>query len=373
MFSFLIKMMLVCFLLCLTFKKSFSKTITFNNKPIIEFNINDTNEYWNVKNSYVGQTIISLDFKNDLTKIGGFYISGDNNRGTTITNNYIGTYNTVSSIENKKTNKLYELYYYKQIKNLYIKIGKFDLQNNFGSDEQFSYFINTSSTSSSIFSNNTYEMSNYGPVSSLGIYSEYNYKNFTFKEALVSDNPFKINNDISNSKTDRYGNSFKIESPMLLLETNMNFGNSYKTYISLGGFIDFGKQSITYDTIFHKKDASFYFSLEQDVFNNKNNNLQFIVRYMRDPYIDRTIITSTFDSGILYKHKNNSLGFLFGYELGDRNMFTTKPKLQYKFELTYRYNISNNLYIQPDLQFISNISGYNKSIIVFGIRESITY
>lgn len=377
MFSFIIKFIMMGFLLfILVTKKSLCKTINlYDCTDCVEINLNDTNEYWSTHNSYIGQSILSVDIKKELLKIGSIYASYDNNRGTTVTNNYIGSFNTISSIENKKTNKLYELYYYNTFKNLYFKIGKFDLQNNFGSDDQFSYFVNTSSTSSSIFSNNTYEMSNYGPVSSLGIYLEYNLNdNFKFKGSIVSDNPFKINTDLTDTKTDMHGNMFKIESPMFLFETNMYFGKKYKTYISLGGFYDTGKQSITYSNIIHRNNAAFYISVEHDLINKNDNSLQLLVRYMRDPYSDRSTITSTFDTGLLYSNKKHIIGILFGYELGDKNMFTNlKSKIEYRLELTYRYNVTDNFYIQPDIQYIDNIAGYNHSMFLFGIRESFNY
>ncbi|AXH72874.1 MAG: carbohydrate-selective porin, OprB family [Caudoviricetes sp.] len=374
--SKILKFILSLFILyIISIKNSWAKTLNVENcKSCIDINVTDSNEYWNVHNSYIGQTIISLNIKKDLIKIGGLYASYDNNRGNTITNNYVGSFNSISSIENNNTNKLYELYYYNTYKNIFFKVGKFDLQSDFGSDESFSYFINTSSTSSSIFSNNTYEMSNYGPVSSLGIYSEFNiFHNILLKAAIVSDNPFKVNTDISTSKNDIYGNTFKIESPLFLLQLDMVYGNKNKTYISIGGFYDLGKQSITYSNNIHKTNASFYISITKDLFYTKKYNLQFMVRYMNDPYTSRSVISSTFDTGLLYTSNKNIIGIIFGYEKGDKNLFVNKSKLEYRFELTYRYNITDNFFIQPDIQYIFNLSGTSKNMFLIGIRETLNY
>lgn len=214
---------------------AYCETIPFNNcGDCVDLGITDINEYWGNayggtknKTSYLGQTQVSINI--NLNKIFGkkfglLYISGINSRGNPLSGSNLKTLDFISNIENYNSTKLYEFYYENQISDIHIKIGKFDFSSDFGYDDLTSKFLNASMITSMVTNNNTFNMSNYGPASSVGIEVKYEKNDWYIKGGISGDNPYHIKNynNFSNINSDKHGTDLYVKNPMLYIEYNKN-------------------------------------------------------------------------------------------------------------------------------------------------------
>lgn len=346
-----------------------------NCKDCLDLNLSDINEIWGNtiggkkrKSSYLGQTTVSLDINFDKIfhkNYGKISVSGINVRGNPESNKNYETLDFISSIENYNQTKLYEFYYENNFKNLYFKVGKFDLSSEFGFDNFTSKFLNASGITSMVVNNNSYNMTNYGPTSSLGISMKYKINDNIFKIGLSSDNPYngKYKKDFTNINTDKYGTDVNFKSPMLYFEYEKVYKHG-KYYI--GGFYDFGKEPITYDKNFHRRNFAIYFTFNQELY--KDLNLFFRVVY--DPKNNVINIKYTVDTGIVY----SNFGLMFSIANENKHI-TTKYKNhnEYRLEFFYNKKINNFLYIQPDIQYIVHPSANYRNEMLIGCRTVLNF
>lgn len=376
--------------LCLIFPFfSYGKDITILNcKDCMEIDVTDTNEVWgNVsggvkkKASYLGMTEIDVGL--NLDKIfekpyGDFKISAVNVRGNPMSNSNLQTLDFVSNIENYNSTRLYEFYYENQIdKNWYIKIGKIDFTNEFNSDDATSSFLNASMGTSMVVNNNTFNMTNYGPSTSVGAVVKYSSDNWSIKGAISDDNPYIGNRAINfqNINTDQYGVDIHFKHPMFYLEYQYNtkFNNLDGSYY-VGGFYDDGPTPVSYGGR-RKGNGAFYLTMNQELYKNDVGSLKFFMRYVYDPFPQKTDITYTFDTGLMYSYDNDYFGVGLGMvHLNKRVPADYNHHDEYRIEATYNHQIDKYFSIQPDIQYIIHPGSTNrKNELVFGLRETFTY
>lgn len=376
--------------LCLIFPAfSYGKDITILNcKECLEIDVNDTNEVWgNVsggnkkKASYLGMTEIDVGLHLDKIfdgNYGDLKISAINVRGNPMSNSNLQTLDFVSNIENYNSTRIYEFYYENQINdNWYIKIGKIDFTNEFNSDDATSSFLNASMGTSMVINNNTFNMTNYGPATSLGAVVKYSSNNWSIKGAISDDNPYSGNRYINfqNINSDLYGTDIHFKNPMIYMEYQYNtkIDNLNGSYY-IGGFYDSGKTPVFYGKD-KKGNGAFYITMNQELYKNDVGSLKFFMRYVYDPFPQKTDITYTFDTGLMYSYDNDYFGVGFGMVHLNRKIPTDYGNHnEYRIEMTYNHQINKYFSIQPDIQYIIHPGSTNRtSELVFGLRETFTY
>lgn len=358
----------------------------YNITKYVDFNLVDINEYWGnasggIKHttSYLGQTVGSVTIHMDkLTNynIGSLYISGINVRGNPKSNTNLRTLDFISNIENFNSLKIYEFYYYNSFGNLNIKVGKFDFFSDFGHDDDTSQFLNASMITSMVINNNTYNMTNYGPSPSPGAELEYGKNGFDIKAGISSDNPYHGNfyKNFSNINSDNHGTDIYLNSPMINFELRYTSHiNNLRGVYYIGGFYDFGKQANTYTNIFHSRNSAYYITINQEFLKTNTATYEWFFRYMIDPYSSKTNIKYTMDTGFLYKNKKSTIGIGFSITNPNHHL-KLKYDNEYRLEVMYKYNLNNNITIQPDIQYIIHPGAeYKTNELVFGLRETFVY
>lgn len=373
------------FLCLLVPTPALAKTISIPEcNDCFDINITDINEYWgNVsggmkhKGSYLGFTEIGLNLH--LDKIfdgvfGNLHISAENNRGNPMSNTNLRTLDFISNIENYNQTKLYEIFYENNLGPFYFKFGKFDFGRDFEIDNITSSFLNASMITSMVINNNTFNMSNYGPASELGVELRYRKNNWDIGFGASSDNPYRgdFNLDFTNINSDSHGTVLSWKSTMFYFEVKKKtriFG--LDGFYEVGGFLDTGKQANTYDGKFHRGNEIIYLMFNQEVWRRNNKSISLFSRFVIDPRNDRTNIEYTSDSGVFYQFDNDYIGAGFSITKPNSKLHLHN---EMRLELTYSHDFDQYFSIQPNIQYIIHPGGTSsRDELVFGMRSTFVY
>lgn len=362
---------------------AWSKTLDFVPcNQCVTLSITDINDIWynaqggvKKKASYLGFTEVTLDV--DLSKfspLGNIHVSGENNRGSPPTNSNYQTLDFISNIENYNQTKLYEVYYEQSFDKWYIKLGKFDFMRDFEFDDISSNFLNASMVTSMVINNDTYNMSNYGPMGNPGAEISYSSKTWNIKAAVSGDNPYHIKDpsNYSNIPADPRGTDLYFNQPVIYLEVSkLAYVFKKEGHYALGLFWDTGKQDITYSDNYHGGNQIIYATANQQVFKHNRYSLSLFSRFALDLKPNRAVINSTVDTGLLLYRGLDFIGISYSLaKINRRSQLIPESRI----EFTAYHTINSYWSIQPDVQYIIHPGGTtNQNEILLGLRSTLVF
>ncbi len=312
--------------------------------------------------TYLGMANIMIRFD---TKKAGFWEGGEvfinaaNTHGGEPSATFIGDYQVASNIEAGNFTFLEELWLKQTIGNLSLVLGLQDLCVEFLSSENADLFLNSSCGVHSTISGNLPVP--IFPLTSLGIQLHYNFsEDFVFKIAIFDGVPedFSINKynvKWQLSKDDGY-----------LLFSELSYYNSSETHpgvYKLGGYYH-NKYTMTIHNETtpptvetHPQNYGFYITIDQSILKKQSGRelSSFLQASIKPKNINENwyyIGCGLNYKGLFKKRVDDVLGLAVAHS-GINNAIGSETAI----ELTYKAQLGENFFVQPDLQYIINPAG----------------
>ena len=297
--------------------------------------------------AYLGMVNLFVEFntgKAGLWKGGTFATLLTNTHGAMPSKNLVGDAQGFSNIEAGNHTFVQTLWYKQKIGKLELTIGLQDLTVEFANFDYGNLYINSSfGTSPSITQNVPAPVF---PLTSLGFTARWNVsEKFICLAAVYDDTPTNFKDDPYNLKWQlRKNNGY-------IFISEMQFNVGVGTY----------KAGILYST--HTEDdeaediVNLYLNANQQIWKQDERRLGIFLELGHTP-TNAACCQSSASFGVNYKGLFNAkgkdeIGIAFSYE-----HYTAKGlKPETAIELTYKYCLLDQLYIQPNIQYIINPAG----------------
>lgn len=320
---------------------------------------------------YLGHVSLNLDIQLDQMGIwsgGQLFLELQNTHGATPSCDLVGDIQVLSNIDNGNFSYLYQLWYRQTVGPLSVTIGRHDLNSEFLASDLGGEYLNSSfgimglapiNMPVSIF-----------PKTGLGLVMSYELNDkITFKSALYDGDPLDLGRD-------RYGLDFRISSTESFLSiTEFEFRNNNENYPGTykAGFFhhngDFLNMEDTSTNV--KGNSAVYMIADQLLYKENNTDDQGLGAMFQFGWTpkDRSINNLFLSLGLNYYglipgRDEDVLGLamaLASISNVYKELIPGTLGHETAIELTYKYNLSDILTIQPDFQYIIN-PGVSESI-----------
>lgn len=326
-------------------------------------NINNLSGGIKTGSRYLGMASVKLDFdleKAGLLKGGQFFIHAVNTHGSLPSSELLGDMQVASNIQAGNHTYIQELWYKQTIQNFELTAGVQDLNIEFANSEHGALFLNSSFGILPIISSNI--PAPVFPLTTLGLTAKWNISGkISWINALYDGHPTDFDYNPYNVKWQL------INGDGILAITELQFP---VTLNGLPGIVKAGTYSHSHiieksfsrnfpDSL-NNTILGFYSYSDQKVWSNGNRNAGIFTQLGYSP----GECTNSFYLGIgmnytgLWSRQGKDvLGFAIASE-----HFRSGWKSETVLELTYRYQINNFIFIQPDIQYIMNPAGTGETL-----------
>lgn len=298
--------------------------------------------------TYLGFATISADFDTEVANLwkgGEARVNIGNTHGGEPTANLIGDFQCASNLEAGNHSFLYELWYKQRFGRLVITLGLQDLNAEYAVSEGAGLFNNSSFGVQSTIADNV--PSGIFPLTALGANFQYDVTPDLKLQVALYDAP-------SDFETNTYNMdwNFSAENGYLAIteiQVNKSFikarGGSYK----MGAYYHSFKNSEDKSTM----DYGLYFDLDQEL----SDKFSLFAQVGLSPK-SKNCNHQYFGLGFNYKpfsaRESDVLGLAVAYAgLHDNNDVGSETSI----EMIYNLQVTENIYIKPDLQYIVNPAG----------------
>lgn len=311
--------------------------------------------------TYLGMANIGLTISTEnarLWKGGHFYINGSNTHGGRPSEDYTGDFQIVSNIEAGNLTYVHELWFRQRLGKFSSIIGVQDLNAEFASSDYSSLFLNSSFGVHSTIANNI--PSPIFPLTALGWQFQYDFTDKMSGKAAIFDGlpeGYKHNTpNLSWTLDPNEGYLLMTEFALrnLLSESlagtyklGAYYHNHYGKNIpadSLESFshVNYGIYIVADQTLYEKGNGRVLSAFTQLAWSpsSKNTNCNYLgfgLNY----------------KGILHKRPNDVLGLAMARAGFKSSVYSSETSI----ELSYKIQLCEQLFVQPDVQYIINPSG----------------
>jgi len=326
---------------------------------------------------YLGMANLNIGFETKnigLWNGGEFFVNGAATHGGTPSEKLFGDFQVASNIEAGNHIYLHELWYKHAFGSFQLKLGLQDLNTEFVTSDNASLFINSSFGIPSLISSNI--PIPIFPLTALGILGRYEIDENVVVRAAVFDGlpeSFDYNQHNLNWKL-RGEDGTVIFTELKYGITIQNLPGTLKAgYYYHSHLIETSAETGMPETVF-KNNYGFYVLADQTIYKlNKNKQLGLFTQVAISP--GRINIHDYYiGGGLNYKgifKNNDAAGIAFAYAHFNNEAINDETTL----EMFYKISITENLFVQPDLQLIINPAGAEKNytnalaaLIRFGIN-----
>ena len=326
---------------------------------------------------YLGIAHLFLKFETGnigLWNGGVFFINGASTHGGTPSNDLIGDFQTASNIEAGNHTFFQELWFKQSFNNIEMKIGLQDLNTEFVVSEFSSDFLNSSFGVPSVISDNVPVP--IFPLTSLGIMGKFSLgENFSISTALYDGMPEAFEHN-------EYNINWSLDKEHgLLFFTEMDYStsvNELPCIIKVGGYYhshlnEFNNETNDYKSVF-SSNYGFYLIGDQTIWQFQDNKKLGVFAQLAVSPANVNLHNYYFGAGINFQ--NIFAKSKFGIALAHAGFNSHDIKNETTFEIFFKKEIVQNLFIQPDVQYIINPAGtdnkLNNSLVAF-IRFGINF
>jgi len=299
--------------------------------------------------TYLGLANIKAGFNTETAnwwKGGRMYINIGNTHGGEPSATLVGDFQGISNIEAGNLSFLYELWYKQKLGKLEMTVGLQDLNADFATNESGSIFTNSSFGIQSSIADNVAPP--IFPLTALGANVKWSISDTFLWEAAIFDgtpddfetNPYNTEWKLSKNQGFLTVTELQVKKSLIIGKIgNYKFGVYYHQHN---------------DTIaVEQKNGGFYFTGDQQITSklfvfsqvgispkemNKNNRYFSIGLNCKGP----------FD-----KRPNDQVGIAIAYAGIDGNAVGSETAI----EMTYQFEVTKNIYLRPDIQYIINPAG----------------
>jgi porin len=310
---------------------------------------------------YLGMANIKIviETKNiGLWNGGEFFVNGASTHGSMPSEKLFGDFQVASNIEAGNRTYLHELWYRQSFNQSEITIGLQDLNADFLTSETACEFLNSSFGIPSIISDNIPVP--IFPLTALGISSKYKLnESFALRGAIYDGLPDEFNQN-------EYNTNWKLNSDngyLLFFESDLttqfeNLPGNYK----VGGYFhsklkEYNDETVSEETMF-SKNYGFYFLANQTVWqNNETRRLGLFAQLAVSPS-NINMHNYYLGAGLCYHGIfDNESRDAFGLAVAHAGFKSKLKKNETTIEMFYKTVVTENLFLQPDVQYIINPAG----------------
>ncbi|HEY3370698.1 MAG TPA: carbohydrate porin [Prolixibacteraceae bacterium] len=317
--------------------------------------------------TYLGLADLFLHFNTDkggLWRGGDFLIHGANSHGGEPSAHLVGDFQGISNIEAGNHTFLYELWYKQTIANVSATIGLQDMNTEFANSEVGSYFLNSSFGIHSVIADNI--AAPVFPLTSMGLTLCWEVNERTIlKTAIYSgcpinfdSNPYNLNWELTNQ-----------ESLLWVTESKFTWG---KGACKSGNVLKAGvffHQHCPDDNVVNTQtgenlsyDYGFYLAGDHQLVlrEGEGGGLKVFYQVGLSPRNDNF---GYFGAGCAYSGLLSSKGNdVLGLAMADGLFTDVHGKDETTFELTYKVQLNQQIYLQPDLQYVMHPGGTDEPL-----------
>ncbi|MHC1774729.1 MAG: carbohydrate porin [Lentimicrobium sp.] len=330
---------------------------------------------------YIGMANLKIGFDTRMGRLwrgGQFFINGAATHGQSPTDMLTGDFQVVSNIDAGDHIYMHELWYKHTFPRFEITIGLQDLNVEFAGSENGSLFINSSFGIPPVISDNI--PAPVFPLTAPGITGKLKLSDaFTFSGAVYDGCPTAFEHNLYNTRWHLNADDGNLLMTELQWTGNVlrNTATCKAGYYHHSGLMETDGETGEKTEVFDKN-YGFYFIADQTVWkaNEGNRNIGLFAQVALSPpkinnhyyYFGGGITLN----GISKRQAGEAMGIAFasaGFHQPDQKNETT-------LEFFYRKQISDNLFVQPDLQYIIHPSGSDVALSnsLLGIfRFSLTF
>ena len=311
---------------------------------------------------YMGMGNLTIGFDAEKArwwKGGSFFINGATIHGTSSSENFAGDLQVASNIDAGTYVYMHELWFRQEFEKISFTLGLQDLNAEFMVTENGAEFINSSFGVPPTISGNIPVP--IFPLTGLGVSAKWNINEmFSWQNAVFDgcQNPFEHNPHNLQWNFD--------ENDGLLLMTEFHANTQFKNFdgmYKVGGFYhsgvkEFDYESRTMDYVF-RHNYGFYALIDQTLMYNEAKKQKigvFSQAAFSPKHKNEHAYYFGFGAnyyGIFSKKGKDVLGLAVAH----LDLHRTSHKHETTIELYYKYQINDNIAIQPDIQYIINPSG----------------
>ncbi len=315
---------------------------------------------------YMGMANLKMGFDTEKArwwKGGSFFINGASIHGKSLTENYLGDLQVASNIDAGTYVYMHELWYRQDFKKVSFTVGLQDLNAEFLTSDNAIEFINSSFGVIPVVSGNIPVP--IFPLTGLGISGRWNINDqFTWQTAVFDgcQTPFDGNNrnnlhwrfckDDGVFVVTEFHSRFKINEK----EGTYKFGAYYHS-----GLNEFDEETQIMNTVF-KNNYGFYVIADQTVYEQENRKIGLFAQLgMAPPNKNEHAYYLGLGAnyyGIFNKEGKDVLGLA----AANLDLLKKNHDQETALELYYKYQINDNIAIQPDIQYIINPSGTEEQL-----------
>ena len=366
-FAFILLLSFITNLPCLL---NAQETLKNSNEPLtfeasyIGDNVNNLSGGIKTGSCYLGMANMRLNFdveKAGLWKGGQFYINAVNTHGASPSSELLGDMQVASNIDAGNHTYLQEVWFKQVLGKVAFTIGLQDLNVEFANSEQGALFLNSSFGILPIISNNI--TAPIFPLTTLGFTTKWN----------ISEKSCWINAVYDGSPTDFDYNPYNVKWQFISGDGLLAISEyQYKTEIKeLSGTYKIGVYSHSHiversldktlpDSLNHNL-FGIYTYADQKLWKQNNKSIGLFAQLGYSP---SNASTSNFYlglgmnySGLFSKLEKDILGLAIAHERFKNNLSSETT-----LELFYQYQLTKNIFIQPDVQYIINPAGTGETL-----------
>lgn len=328
--------------------------------------------------NYLGLANINLSFYTQHAGLwhgGEFLLHASNTHGGEPSANLIGDFQVASNIEAGNHTFLYELWYKHSFQNFKVTIGLQDMNTEFANSDAATLYLNSSFGIHSVIADNI--QAPIFPITSPGIticYQPVQYlilKSAFYQGCPIdfSDNPYNINWNLTNQQGLLWITEIQLNGHKKNNRNEFKLGSFYHRHCE-DAYVENSAsgEQLSYD-------YGFYMVGDHQITksNFKRHQLKFFYQLGLSPRNDNSAYIGSGCSctGLISKDGKDELGLAMAW-----GIFSPKEKYdEIAIELSYKYELANNIYLQPDVQYIIHPGGTNMflknatvGIIRFGVE-----
>jgi porin len=314
---------------------------------------------------YLGMASIIVNTKTGNLGIwdgGEFFINGACTHGGTPSATLIGDFQVASNIEAGNRIYLHELWYKQTFGISEFLIGLQDLNAEFIVSEIGGTFLNSSFGIPSLISDNI-PVSIF-PLTALGITVKFHFnENFIFQAAVydgmpesTEENQYNLNWKLKNDDGASLFGEVQLAAEILNLPGTIKAGGYYHSCLK-----EKDEESASIETIFNKN-YGFYLIADQKLWESNNSSFDMFVQLTMSPK-NINAHNYYFGCGINYSGIFDDSGAdIFGLAFANAGFHDYLVNSETTIETFYKLIVNENIFIQPDLQFIINPAGADEKL-----------
>lgn len=309
--------------------------------------VNNLNGGIKTGTNYLGKVNIGLGFNTEIAnwwKGGEFFINFMNTHGDKPSANLIGDMQVASNIEAGNLSVLYELWYKQTLGKFNITLGLQDMNTNYAVTENGGLFLNSSFGVHTVMSDNV--SLPIFPITALGIDVQWEFSDDTDWRIVLFDgtpnsrNPYNTNWIVGKEDGYLLVSEFHVHKSLIKGQTGC-----YK----LGGYYHQHNAS----TINYHENGGFYVIADQDI----NKKLSAFTQIGFSPN-NINNHNHFYSLGVNYKgFSKKRTDDVMGLAVAYFGIDDAAIKHETAIELTYKLQLNEHLYLQPDIQYIINPAG----------------